>query len=162
MERTVAFLAGVGVGAGLMYILDPRMGRRRRALVRDQATHLVHEAQDAAGAVARDVTNRARGLAAGDLSVLVGGKQALHHPLRGRWSPAARALMGLAGGGLVLYGLTRKAPEACVLGTVGLTLAAEGIANANLDDLARVPGQVANLAGGADHNESRQPARAGV
>src|SRR5205807_2437450 len=100
--------------------------RRRRALVRDKAVRLAHEAQDAAEVVARDARNRARGLAAGDLSVLVGGKRALRHPLRGGWSPTARTLMGLTGGGLFLYGLTQDAPVSCVLGTVGLALAAEG------------------------------------
>ena len=59
-----------------MYLFDPQMGRRRRALARDKAVSLTHEAQDAARVVARDASNRARGLAAGDLSVLVGGKRA--------------------------------------------------------------------------------------
>src|SRR5262245_1423665 len=113
MDRTIAFLAGAGLGAGLMYVLDPQMGRRRRALVRDKAVGLAHQAQDAAEVVAKDAANRARGLASGDLSVLAGGKRALSHPLRGGWSPTARALMGLAGGGLVLYGLTQEAPTAC-------------------------------------------------
>jgi uncharacterized membrane protein len=38
-------------------------------------------------------------------------------------APATRALLGALGGGLFTWGLTRKAPEACVLGTVGLALA---------------------------------------
>jgi hypothetical protein len=79
--------------------------------------------------------------------VLVGGKRALSHPLRGGWSPSARALMGLLGGGLFLYGLTQEAPAACALGTVGVALAAEGATNAGLDDLARVPQQVADRVG---------------
>src|SRR3954471_1331515 len=106
MDRAVAFLAGAGLGAGLMYILDPDRGRRRRAFVRDKAVRLAHEAQDAAEVVGKDMKNRAQGLASGDLSVLAGGKRALSNPLSGGWSPSARALMGMAGGGLVLYGLT--------------------------------------------------------
>jgi hypothetical protein len=147
MERAVALLAGAGLGAGLMYLLDPQMGRRRRALARDQAVSLAHEAQDAAGVVARDATNRARGLAAGDLSVLVGGRRALRHPLSGGWSPTARTLMGLAGGGMLLYGLTQDAPVSCVLGSIGLGLAAEGLTNAGLDDVRRGARQVADTAG---------------
>jgi hypothetical protein len=130
-----------------MYLLDPQMGRRRRALIRDQADHFAHEAQDAAGVVARDLRNRAQGLASGDLSVLAGGRRALNNPLRGSWSPSARAMMTLLGGGLFLYGLTRSAPTACVLGTAGAALIAEGLTNAGIDDLTRIPQQVAGVAG---------------
>jgi hypothetical protein len=146
MDRAISFLAGVGLGAGLMYVLDPQMGRRRRALARDQFVRLAHEAEDAAGVVARDMRNRAQGVASGDLSVLAGGKRALKNLLAGSWSPSARALMGLLGGGLFLYGLTRTAPTSCLLGTVGLALAAEGFANAGIDDLTRLPQTVAEKA----------------
>ena len=152
MGRAMTLLAGAGLGAGLMYLLDPQMGRRRRALARDQMAHLAHEAKDAAGVVAKDMKNRARGLAAGDLSVLAGGKRALQNPLRGGWSPTARALMAALGGGLFLFGLTRNAPTACILGTVGLALAAEGISNAGLDDFARLPQKAADAAGKAADN----------
>ena len=30
-------LTGIGLGAALMYFLDPQQGRRRRAIIRDQA-----------------------------------------------------------------------------------------------------------------------------
>jgi len=177
MERTAAaFLAGAGLGAALMYILDPQMGKRRRAVARDKAVSLAHQAQDAAEVVAKDATNRATGLASGDLSVLVGGKQSLSNPLRGGWSPSARALMGLTGGGLVLVGLTQEAPAACFLGTVGLALAAEGLTNAGVDDLTRLPrqaagaasdvaGKVADTLGFGEQQQPRkaeQPARARV
>lgn len=59
-----AILTGAGVGAGLMYLLDPLEGDRRRALVRDKVVHLLNTASDAAGVTARDVAHRARGLAA--------------------------------------------------------------------------------------------------
>jgi hypothetical protein len=139
-------LAGVGAGAGLMYLLDPQQGRRRRALVRDQAVRLAHEAQDTAEVVGRDMRNRARGLASGDLSVLAGGKRALRNPLRGSWSPTGRTLMTGLGAGLFLYGLTRSAPTACIAGTIGCALAAEGITNAGLSDIREAAG---NLAGRA-------------
>jgi len=61
---TRAFLAGAGVGAGLMYALDPEQGRRRRALARDQAVHLLRKSRDAVDATVRDATNRARGMLA--------------------------------------------------------------------------------------------------
>jgi hypothetical protein len=146
MNDAISLLAGAGLGAGLMYAFDPQMGRRRRAQVRDKAVHLAHDARDVASTVARDVKNRAKGLASGDLSVLAGGKQALHNPLRGGWSPTARALMVGAGFGLFVYGLTRDFPAACILGTVGLALTAEGVTNVGLDDFAEAGRCVADKA----------------
>lgn len=160
MDRAMALLAGAGLGAGLMYLLDPQMGRRRRALVRDKAVHMLHEAEDAARTVATDLRHRTEGLASGDLSVLAGGKRALRDPLRGSWSPSGRALMGVVGGGLFVYGLTQNAPAACLLGTAGLALTAEAIANA---DLAALPQHAACLAGCVADNLglSNQGANAG-
>lgn len=135
MHRAISLLAGAGIGAGLMYMLDPRMGRRRRALVRDKMASMAHQAGDAAEVVGRDMKNRARGLAAGDWSVLAGGKRALVNPLRGGWSPSGRALMTGLGMGVFAYGLTRSAPTACILGTIGIALVAEGMTNAGFDDI---------------------------
>lgn len=59
-----AVLTGLGVGAGLMYFLDPERGRRRRALVRDQITHSANISADAVGATGRDLTHRATGAVA--------------------------------------------------------------------------------------------------
>lgn len=61
MMRGLTYL---GLGAGLMYLFDPNTGRRRRALLRDQGFHLMHEMRDAAGVVSRDLKNRACGLTA--------------------------------------------------------------------------------------------------
>ncbi len=63
-DRQVSFVAGMAVGATLMYFLDPDRGRRRRAIARDQAVHLAHEVGDTARGAASDVRNRARGTAA--------------------------------------------------------------------------------------------------
>ncbi len=138
MKHALSLLAGAGLGAGVMYMLDPDRGRRRRALTRDKAVRRAHDVRDAASVIARDMANRARGLASGDLSILVGGRRALKNPLRGSWSPAARALMTATGFCLFGYGLTQRAPTACVLGTAGLALMAEGISNAGIDDIGRV------------------------
>jgi osmotically-inducible protein OsmY len=58
------FLAGVGVGATLMYMLDPDRGGRRRALVRDQLVGASNKAGMYAGKFSRDISNRAQGLVA--------------------------------------------------------------------------------------------------
>ena len=57
-------IGGAGLGAGLMYMLDPDRGRRRRALARDQVARLANRAPRVWGATARDVGNRLRGMVA--------------------------------------------------------------------------------------------------
>jgi hypothetical protein len=47
----------------VMYFLDPQGGRRRRALVRDKATSWAGDMAEYADKTARDLSNRARGLA---------------------------------------------------------------------------------------------------
>ena len=60
----LAILGGIGIGAAIMYFMDPDRGRRRRALVRDKAQHLASRVPEAVGTTQRDLANRARGLAA--------------------------------------------------------------------------------------------------
>jgi hypothetical protein len=40
MNRAIVMLAVAGVGAAASYLFDPQLGRRRRALMRDQFVHL--------------------------------------------------------------------------------------------------------------------------
>ena len=60
--RAVAMLAGVGLGAGAMYFFDPRTGRRRRALLNDQLTHVRARMEPVPRIVGRDLRHRASGL----------------------------------------------------------------------------------------------------
>jgi uncharacterized membrane protein len=64
VETRGGVLTGLGMGAGLMYLLDPTGGRRRRALVRDRLTRSLRVLGNAAGATGRDVSHRAAGLTA--------------------------------------------------------------------------------------------------
>ena len=64
MQDRGAMLTGLGIGAGLMFFLDPVQGRRRRALVRDKFIHAGHLTADVAEATRRDISNRATGVAA--------------------------------------------------------------------------------------------------
>jgi osmotically-inducible protein OsmY len=64
MNKGIGLISGIGLGAGLMYVLDPDRGKRRRALARDKMVRLLHKADDAVWTTSRDVRNRARGLAA--------------------------------------------------------------------------------------------------
>jgi uncharacterized membrane protein len=62
MKKGTAMIVGAGVGAGLMYLYDPQLGRRRRALTRDKFIHLTHRINDAIDVTSRDLTNRALGV----------------------------------------------------------------------------------------------------
>jgi hypothetical protein len=62
MNPGAAMISGAGMGALLMYLLDPDRGRRRRAMIQDQATKASRKLSDAADATARDMRNRGAGL----------------------------------------------------------------------------------------------------
>ena len=61
---SASVLGAVGLGAALMYFLDPARGARRRGLLRDKIVHAGHVAGDALGKTRRDLRNRAQGVAA--------------------------------------------------------------------------------------------------
>ena len=64
MDKRLAFLSGLGLGAGAMFLLDPDRGRRRRALIKDQAKHLSISGKETLGKRTRDLRNRATGVIA--------------------------------------------------------------------------------------------------
>jgi uncharacterized membrane protein len=57
-------LGGVGAGAGLMFLFDPRSGRRRRGELRNELLHDARSVRAGLGKTARDIEHRSRGLAA--------------------------------------------------------------------------------------------------
>jgi uncharacterized membrane protein len=57
-------IGGIGLGTGLMYLLDLDRGRRRRASLRDQMTHAAHATEECWETTFRNVRNRAQGVAA--------------------------------------------------------------------------------------------------
>lgn len=66
-------LSLLGLGAGLMYLLDPDRGTSRRALIRDKAIHVADSAADGLEVATRDLSHRAVGAVTG---------------VRSRWGPA--------------------------------------------------------------------------
>jgi hypothetical protein len=64
MNRGLTFAAGLGVGSGLIYVLDPQLGKRRRALLRDKLLWLQRKSGNCVDVTARDLSNRASGIAA--------------------------------------------------------------------------------------------------
>jgi hypothetical protein len=64
MNKGTIALTGLGIGAGVMYLLDPAGGKRRRARARYLVVHSSHTVKNAAGAASRDLEHRVAGLAA--------------------------------------------------------------------------------------------------
>lgn len=56
--------ACMGIGAGIMFLLEPGRGAGRRAKIRDKATSLYNDSAWFAGKFRRDLRNRAAGIAA--------------------------------------------------------------------------------------------------
>ena len=57
-------LVGLGLGAAVMYLLDPGAGRRRRAVARDKALSTFKTTGGSVAKKSRDLGNRTRGLVA--------------------------------------------------------------------------------------------------
>lgn len=75
MTKAMTLISGIGLGAGLMYVLDPDRGNRRRALIRDKAARSLNKTGDAIGVTSRDISHRTRGLVSG-LTTLFSDDQA--------------------------------------------------------------------------------------
>jgi hypothetical protein len=73
MNRELLWLGGFGFGAGLMYLLDPDVGRRRRARLRDRVVHAAGRLEHYLDTAARDISHRAQGLVAESRALLAGG-----------------------------------------------------------------------------------------
>jgi uncharacterized membrane protein len=158
-NHTAALLGGVGVGATLMYFLDPNRGALRRALMRDRLEYALHLASVAAGATSRDLLRRARDVrdrtlgsrngdhVAGDAAdAATDGASTGSSPeqatngrrrpaIEEEWTPAARLLTSIAGGALAIYGVGRRDKLGTALGLAGLALVTRGVANREFRNL---------------------------
>ncbi len=63
-EDIAVLAAGIGLGAGLMYLCDPDRGRARRSRMIGEATGLLHHGEITIAKHGKDLANRMRGLAA--------------------------------------------------------------------------------------------------
>jgi uncharacterized membrane protein len=153
-------LAYVGLGAALMYLLDPQLGRKRRNDLSNQAQATRRRVQRGADAVLRDATNRTHGMLVETQQWLQSQRQRLERnaqargsragsstasPARtaigpwrkARWSPAQRALAGMAGAGLATSGYVRGGLLGVVMALTGIGLVARAAANERLGALAK-------------------------
>ncbi len=64
MNKALTFGAGLGLGTGLMFLLDPDRGKRRRALLRDKSVWAARKTGECLEVTARDLRNRTEGIAA--------------------------------------------------------------------------------------------------
>ena len=64
MNTRTGVIGGVGLGASVMYLLDPERGRRRRAMLRDGVVARASDSERFLKKSGRDLGNRARGVAA--------------------------------------------------------------------------------------------------
>ena len=62
MNTGLALGAGLGLGTGLMFLLDPARGKRRRALLRDKVVSAARKTGQGVEVTARDVRNRTQGM----------------------------------------------------------------------------------------------------
>lgn len=74
MGTRKTLISGLAIGGGLMYFLDPGRGRRRRALVRDKAASFWSRSGGAIDTTARNLRDRAVGLAA-EVRSMTGGEE---------------------------------------------------------------------------------------
>lgn len=141
-------LVYLGLGAALMYFLDPQAGRRRRADVRNQLDAYSHRLQHAREVVERDARNRYQGLVAETRGVIEVGRRdglatagtSLVHVVqdsarswrRQRWSPAQRALAGAGGAALAMYGYIRGGLKGMLMCAAGGALVARATSNEDL------------------------------
>ena len=63
-DQVLTLLTGIGIGAAIMYFLDPERGTRRRHLLADQAMSRARTGAREVAELADDARNHARGAAA--------------------------------------------------------------------------------------------------
>ena len=131
MNNTGMLLTGIGIGAGLMYILDPDRGRRRRALARDKAVKTWNRSERYLEKVGRDLANRTRGLAQETKRAITGEKHrsTASDGMNAGCSPTTRVLAAALGGGITVYGYKRGGLLGKTAATLGIGLLTRGVMN---------------------------------
>lgn len=83
MNKGIGLITSLGLGAGMMYLLDPERGNRRRKLLSDQVNSLLSQSDNAVSKTSRDLSNRVQGLMA-EIKSMVTNEQVTDDVLVGR------------------------------------------------------------------------------
>lgn len=136
MNTVLRIATAFATGAAAMYFLDPVVGGRRRALVRDKGVAARHGLEDFAGTRARRAADKARGLVAETRSALASapvGDQQLHDRIRSRLGRLVDApgeiKVDVQSGNVVLRGTAAADEIDAVLETVSTMRGVAGIDN---------------------------------
>ncbi len=132
MNAAVRWAGVAGLGAGLMYFLDPDRGRGRRSLVRDKGRRMINQSSRAAGKTWRDTSNRVQGVATAGRNAFRRREAARFEFMQENWSPAARALAGAAGAGLVGWALKSRSVPSLAAGLAGAALLTRAVTNRDI------------------------------
>ena len=62
MREITIVLGALGLGAAVMYLLDPDRGNQRRALIRDKRARLSRQTQETVSGKVTHLGNRAKGM----------------------------------------------------------------------------------------------------
>ena len=138
-------LVYLGLGAALMYLMDPQAGRKRRADLRNQLNATVRRIEHGRDVIVRDAANRTHGLLMETRQALAtrrSGDRAASAPTFGRvvgsslaswqrdnWSPAQRALGTAVGAAAAICGYARGGLKGFLMCAVGGGLIARATTN---------------------------------
>jgi uncharacterized membrane protein len=120
MGATKAFVRGLTLGAGLMYLLDSDRGRVRREQLTRRVSHLLAGARQRFETDSFDVEIGHYGTRVGDIAGL--GAATLGMVRATSLSRGNTAALQVLGGLLALYGLTRRGTLASLFRTIGTGL----------------------------------------
>ncbi len=129
-------LTTIGLGAGVMYFMDPQLGPRRRAMVRDKANRFVNDIDESIEKALEDTRNRTRGILSemiAKLSDQGAPDWILEERVRsnlGRIARHARAVTVTADGGRIyLSGPVLREDEDAIVKTAMRTRGVHGVEN---------------------------------
>ena len=77
MNKKIALVGGLGLGAALMYLFDPDRGRGRREVIREKAEGAANKAGEYAEKMSRDIRDRASEVVAEAKSIFKGADNQL-------------------------------------------------------------------------------------